>query len=164
VLSGVGRQTESGADNRLSRPPTRSLSAAQSLSVGQSESDGRRRRIVLPPAGELFVAHDDSAGMTALAAALAANFSRSLRLNALMGACLHDTVIRGASDRMRLTHTCGRSRPHLSPWCYAAGTAAPTCWYTAVSKPISVSTTGMSKKGRICVISTAPTPLERSSQ
>ena len=47
---------------------------------------------------------------------------------------------------------------------HAAGMAAPTCWYTAVSKPMSVSMTGMSKKGSSCVISTPPMPFERSIQ
>ena len=46
----------------------------------------------------------------------------------------------------------------------AAGSAAPTCWYTAVSKPMSVSMTGMSKKGSTCVISTPPMPFDRSIQ
>ena len=45
-----------------------------------------------------------------------------------------------------------------------AGSAAPTCWYTAASKPTSVCTTRRSKKGSSCVISTPPMPLLRSIQ
>lgn len=46
----------------------------------------------------------------------------------------------------------------------ALGADVPTCWYTAVSKAISVSTTAPSKNGNSCVISTPPTPFFRSIQ
>jgi DNA-binding transcriptional LysR family regulator len=52
-----------------------------------------------------------------------------------------------------------RSRCHAS-----AGTLAPTCWYTAISKPTRVSITRASKNGSSCVISTPPTPRSRSIQ
>jgi hypothetical protein len=141
------------------RPPPCCGDLAASLYAHQQLGSGLGGRWRKTGESLAVVAVPAHGRVSAEAVDVGAQFLLEVRLTWHLVPCGINTLRGRRESAGTLPPTAGRARLPQ-----AAGTAAPTCWYTAISKPISVSITGMSKNGNSCVISTPPMPLARSIQ